>query len=97
MLQDQIISRDALELGTFRGKAVYSRSEVLQLKAEKNRRELETRAGAEGANGNGEVIQVCTRRGKQRYVPQPVIYVRFLFAQRTFLSSVFEDVLMCRL
>ena len=34
--RDQIISRDAHELGKFRGESVYSRSQVLQLKAAEN-------------------------------------------------------------
>ena len=57
----------------------------------RRRRELEARAGAQGANGCGEVLQVCTWRGKQEICPAPVVYVRFLFAQRSFLSSLFED------
>jgi xeroderma pigmentosum group C-complementing protein len=36
LLRDQIISQEAPELGTFRGEAVYSRSQVLQLKAAEN-------------------------------------------------------------
>ena len=36
LLRDQIISEDARELGTFRGESVYSRSQVLQLKAAEN-------------------------------------------------------------
>jgi xeroderma pigmentosum group C-complementing protein len=36
LLRDQIISSDANELGKFRGEPVYSRSQVLQLKAAEN-------------------------------------------------------------
>ncbi|KAI0248652.1 hypothetical protein BJV78DRAFT_1131036 [Lactifluus subvellereus] len=36
LLRDQIISSDAAELGKFRGESVYSRSQVLQLKAAEN-------------------------------------------------------------
>jgi xeroderma pigmentosum group C-complementing protein len=36
LLRDQVISRDAHELGKFRGEPVYSRSQVLQLKAAEN-------------------------------------------------------------
>ena len=36
LLRDQIISQDAHELGTFRGEPVFSRSQVLQLKAAEN-------------------------------------------------------------
>ncbi|KAI9443725.1 hypothetical protein F5148DRAFT_784537 [Russula earlei] len=36
LLRDQIISQDAHELGKFRGESVYSRSQVLQLKAAEN-------------------------------------------------------------
>ena len=103
LLRDQVISQDAPELGTFRGEAVYSRSQVLQLKAAENwmrsgrvvrageqplkhvkqraatlnrRRELETRADAEGANGSGEVMQGLYAEGQTEiYVPPPVIDV----------------------
>ena len=36
LLRDQVISQDAHELGKFRGEPVYSRSQVLQLKAAEN-------------------------------------------------------------
>ena len=36
LLRDQVISQDAHELGKFRGESVYSRSQVLQLKAAEN-------------------------------------------------------------
>jgi xeroderma pigmentosum group C-complementing protein len=36
LLRDQIISSEATELGKFRGEPVYSRSQVLQLKAAEN-------------------------------------------------------------
>lgn len=114
LLRDQIISQDAHELGTFRGETVYSRSQVLQLKAAENwmrsgrvvrageqplkyvkqravtltrRRELEFRAGGEGAHGSGEVMQgLYAERQTERYIPPPVIDVRFLFA--AFLNGV---------
>ncbi|KAH9053373.1 hypothetical protein EDB87DRAFT_1651420 [Lactarius vividus] len=101
LLRDQIISQDAPELGTFRGESVYSRSQVLHLKAAENwmrsgrvvcageqplkyvkqravtlsrRRELEFRAGAEGANGSSDVMQgLYAERQTERYVPPPVI------------------------
>ncbi|KAH8984346.1 hypothetical protein EDB92DRAFT_1887514 [Lactarius akahatsu] len=101
LLRDQIISQDAPELGTFRGESVYSRSQVLHLKAAENwmrsgrvvcageqplkyvkqravtlsrRRELEFRAGAEGANGSSNVMQgLYAERQTERYVPPPVI------------------------
>ena len=45
------------------------------------RRELEIRAGAEGANGSSEVMQgLYAERQTEIYVPPPVIDVRFLFA-----------------
>lgn len=126
LLRDQVISQDAPELGTFRGGSVYSRSQVLQLKAAENwmrsgrvvcageqplkyvkqraatlnrRRELEVRAGAEGANGNGEVMQgLYAEMQTEIYVPPPVIDVRFLFSFQTeFLSFVYEDGLTCLL
>jgi Rad4 beta-hairpin domain 2/Rad4 beta-hairpin domain 1 len=36
LLRDQVISQDAHEIGKFRGEPVYSRSQVLQLKAAEN-------------------------------------------------------------
>ena len=36
LLRDEVISQDAHELGKFRGEPVYSRSQVLQLKAAEN-------------------------------------------------------------
>jgi xeroderma pigmentosum group C-complementing protein len=36
LVRDQVISQDAHELGKFRGESVYSRSQVLHLKAAEN-------------------------------------------------------------
>ena len=36
LLRDQVISQDAHEIGKFRGESVYSRSQVLHLKAAEN-------------------------------------------------------------
>jgi len=107
LLRDQVISQDAHELGKFRGEPVYSRSQVLQLKAAENwmrhgrvvrvgeqplkyvkqraatlnrRRELETRANAEGADGGNGVMQgLYAERQTERYVPPPVVDVRLFF------------------
>jgi hypothetical protein len=54
------------------------------------RRELEIRAGAEGANGSGEVMQgLYAEMQTEIYVPPPVIDVRFLSFPKEFLSSVY--------